>query len=262
MIKKPKNPTERLLKATITGSLKGVRAAIDAGAAVNTMDEDWGTPLFIACRGNHPRIARFLLSCPGINITKGFMSNWPQGVAGCVMPYSSQFNTTPLYAAMEAGNLSIARMLLKHPDKEKYLQPNRNWISTIRGTFNYLFEPARLEVLLDAAACNPGLLQITIATAIKEAISRYQVAPELANLLRRKNKSIQKLVRNAIAEHIGMLVRHNEPDVLKYTLDNVDYFFEIKELLPDLQIALRIAQQRNRRECMRLLGDVIFRQKP
>ena len=258
MIQKPKTPSERLLKATITGSLKGVKAAIEAGAAINTLDNDWGTALFIACQFNHPRIARYILSCPGVNITKGCTSSWPQGVGGCVMPYARQYNTTPLYAALEAGNLAIARMLLTHPDKRKYLQANRNWVNTIRCTFNnYMFNQRGLALLLDAASEDSELLQFSITTAIKEGFSWRHAEEELTELFQSRSRKEQKLILNAFAEYIGSLVRRNESQILKKTLASVASIGDMHALLPQLKEHLQTAQEKSRRECMLLLMEII-----
>lgn len=78
------SPNNRLLHAAMDGSLKGVKAACEAGADINAQHPERGTALFIACQDHHSRIARYLLEQPGIDITKGTISLYPQGIAGAV----------------------------------------------------------------------------------------------------------------------------------------------------------------------------------
>lgn len=180
MDKKILSPTDKLFKAIWNRSLKGVQAAVAEGADVNTMNTNWETPLYLCSEFNHSRIARFLLSIPGIDILKGRLSQWPQGIAGICIPLTNELhNRTPLYAAIIARNTSIARMILAHPDKDKYLGDTENWQSIIKGTFNYSFSPDALAVLLEAAKPYPKLFQFTIDKAKSFAKSFNMKTPKI-----------------------------------------------------------------------------------
>ena len=170
MSKTSKSSTDKLFKAIWNRSLKGVQSAVDEGADINAMHTDWGTPLFICSQFNHSRIARFLLSCPGIDILKGELSIYPQGGAGCYYPLTrEEHNTSPLYAAIIADNTSIARMILAHPDKDKYLGDKENWRSIIKGAFNHNTSPVTLSVLLNASKSYPELFKLTVAEMKRNA---------------------------------------------------------------------------------------------
>lgn len=252
----PPTPTEKLIKATANGSLKGVKAAIEAGADVNGADPTWGTALYTTCRDNHPRIARYLLSCPGIDITKGLTFFCPQGVAGLYYsPNHEEYNHTPLYAAIEESNLSVAKMLLTHADKGKYLQADENWESTVKGAFNYGFCRFALNLLLDAASPYPQLHQFTISTAVELAFSYRRVAPELASLLKRRAKNEFLLTYQPLAQLITSLVQEDDSYSLEYALKCSGDFCDASLLRPVLENMLHLAQNLKHREIELLLKD-------
>lgn len=180
-----KSSTDKLFKAIWNRSLKGVQSAVDEGADINAMHPDWGTALYICSQFNHSRIARFLLSCPGIDILKGQLSIYPQGVAGCYYPLTrEEHNTSPLYAAIIADNTSIARMILAHPDKDKYLGDKENWKSIIKGAFNHYTSPVTLSVLLDAAKVYPKLFKLTVAEMKRNADFWRRDISEIEDLIK------------------------------------------------------------------------------
>lgn len=255
------SPSEKLIRAAQNGSLKGVMAAVEAGADVNARGEGDETALFIACQQNHPRIARYLLGCPGIDITKGRLSLWPQGTAGLVYPLvREQHNHTPLYTAIAENNLSIARMLLTHPDSSRYLQPDEAWVGVIKGAFKFMFNSEALEALLEAAAPDPELLQLTISTAIEEAFSWREAALPLAGLLQRRKGIDPSLILRALAGHIRSLVNHDDEHSLAYTLEHAGSLCDIHPLLSVLQDLLQLARQKKHRECEQLLMETIAQQ--
>lgn len=254
MKKKTLTPSENLIQAVVKGSLKGVKAAIEAGADVNTYDETWGTALYTAAQFNHTRIARYLLTCPGIDITKGEVSHYPQGVAGIICLHDDeQYNHTPLYTALHNGNLSIAQMLLTHPDKGKYLQADENWESTIEDTFNYSFSGYTLNFLLDASLPYPQLHQFTVTTAVKQAFSHRELASELAELLRHRAINEIKLTQQPLTEHIINQVYEDDNDNLAYSLTCAEYFCDVAVLRTTLQAALLLAQKNRYYDCQQLL---------
>lgn len=59
------------------------------------------------------------------------------------------------------------RMILTHPDNDKYMEDKENWGRLIQGTFNYMFSPTALAELLNAAKPYPKLFQFTIDKAKK-----------------------------------------------------------------------------------------------
>ena len=58
---------KKLSKAAGDGDIGEVKAAIAAGAIVDTQDTSGWTPLLSACRGNHTAVARLLLGTHGAN---------------------------------------------------------------------------------------------------------------------------------------------------------------------------------------------------
>lgn len=248
-------PTENLIIATFNGSLKGVKAAIAAGADINAVDEKRRTALFIACKYNHPRIVHYLLSCPGIDITKGWKSYYPQRLAGMISPTTDEYmyHHTPLDAAMVEGNYDIARMLLSHPDNGQYLQADKKWGRTIEDAFEFDFSPESLSFLLDAATPYPRLHQATIKKSVFLAFYMYEVAPKLAELLQRRDKGELQCARLALPDVILSLVNANDEFAMEYALKHLGVFGDEEQLLPVLENALYAAQKLKYHEIEQML---------
>ncbi|MBQ2379080.1 MAG: ankyrin repeat domain-containing protein [Akkermansia sp.] len=257
MNKQTSSLSEQLSHAVLDESLEDVQATIEAGADVNALGLYNETPLYMACNHELPQIARFLLSYPGIDITKGRISRWPQGVAGYVLPSKDLHNTTPLYAAIRNGHLSIARMILNHPDKEKYLKADKNWASTIKGTFNFMFDGESLGVLLDAAAPYPSLHQFTIDCSLEYAFSWHEVAPELAALLHRRKNNELRLTLRPLGKLISRFVHEDNVDSLEYTLEHANCFCNLEELQPELEAAKQVAVEKMQPRCVLLLQKAL-----
>lgn len=250
-------PNERLIQAAQNGSLKGVREAIEAGADVNYLGEYQESALFIACQCRHPRIARYLLGCPGIDITMGRWFPWPQGVAGCAAPADELQLNTPLWAAVNNDDLVITRMLLKHADKGKYLQSDEFWASTVMTTFNYCFKPLMLDALLTASEPYPQLHQFTIDNAVELAFCYYWEAPALEELFTRRAKGELALGQKALVKGIQSLTCSNSERQVSYALEHAEKICEKAQLLPDLLATLRIAKKIKSRECEKILQETI-----
>lgn len=269
MINTDLSPNNRLLHAAMDGSLKGVKAACEAGSDVNTQHPEWGTALFIASQDHHSRIARYLLEQPGIDITKGRISLYPQGIAGLVyLRERTEHNHTPLYAAVEAGNVRITRMLLNHADKAKYLQPDENWATCIKSTFNYgsnpfgvspihdtpslhFEQPCIFDILLEAAEPYPELQIFTLSEALKSALSWRDVNIRImAEYIRNRSSHIQALTFNCVTDLILQHVRNNEEHCLNNCLEYAPPLFGTADRLrPYLQAAHRLAQQLLHNKC-------------
>ncbi len=256
-MKETLSPNERLIQAAQKGSLKGVKEAIEAGADVNYLGEYQESALFIACQCRHPRIARYLLDCPGIDITLGRWSPWQQGLAGVVLPAKELQLNTPLCAAVDNDDLIITRMLLKHADKRKYLQADDYWASTVRTTFNYDFSPYMLDALLTASEQYPQLHQFTIDNAVKFAFCYFWAAPDLEELFTRRGKGELALGRKALIKGIQALTRSNSDDQVSYALEHAEKICDKAQLLPDLLATLRMAKKFKSRECEKILQETI-----
>lgn len=262
------SPNDMLIKATMNGSLKGVKAACEAGADINAQHPEWGTALFIACQDHHSRIARYLLEQPGIDITKGRISLYPQGIAGLVyLRERTEHNHTPLYAAVEAGNVRITRMLLNHADKAKYLQPDENWATCIKSTFNYgrnpfgvspihdtpslhFEKPCIFDILLEATEPYPELQIFTLSGALKSALSWGGDSINImAEYIRNRSAHIQALTFNCVTELILQHVRNNEEHCLNNCLEYAPLFGTADRLQPYLQAAHKLAQQLQHEKC-------------
>lgn len=261
------SPNDMLIKAAMNGSLKGVKAACEAGADINAQHPERGTALFIACQDHHSRIARYLLEQPGIDITKGTISLYPQGIAGAVyLRERTEHNHTPLYAAVKNQNITITRMLLNHADRAKYLQPDENWQTCIKSTFNYgqnpfgvipfydspaQFEPSCIfDILLEAAEPYPELQIFTLSEALKNALSWGGDSINImAEYIRNRSAHIQALTFNCVTDLIQKHVRNNKEHSLNNCLEYAPLFGTADRLQPYLQAAHKLAQQLQHEKC-------------
>lgn len=256
-MKETLSPNERLIQAAQKGSLKGVKEVIEAGADVNYLGEYRESALFIACQYQHPRIARYLLDCPGIDITMGRWFPWRQGVAGLAAPSEELQLNTPLWAAVNNDDLVITRMLLKHADKEKYLQADEYWASTVKTTFNYDFSPYMLDALLTASEPYPQLHQFTIDKAVDLAFCYHWAAPDLEELFTRRGKGELALGRTALIKGIQSLTCWNAKGQVSYALEHAEKICDKAQLLPDLLATLRMAKKFKSSECEKILQETI-----
>ncbi|MBQ8479690.1 MAG: ankyrin repeat domain-containing protein [Akkermansia sp.] len=261
------SPNDMLIKAAMNGSLKGVKAACEAGSDVNTQHPDWGTALYIACLHHHSRIAHYLLQQPGIDITKGTISLYPQGIAGAVyLRERTEHNHTPLYAAVKNQNVTIIHMLLNHADRAKYLQPDENWQTCIKSTFNYgqnpfgvipfydspvQFEkPCIFDILLEATEPYPELQIFTLSGALKSTLSWGGDSINImAEYIRNRSAHIQALTFNCVTDLIQKHVRNNKEHSLNNCLEYAPLFGTADRLQPYLQAAHKLAQQLQHEKC-------------
>ena len=85
-----------LYTAAYYGSFDIVKLLVDAGAGVNVVGKQQGSPLLVAALGGHIKTIKFLLEHPDIDVN-----------------LADPNNTTPLAIAAEFGHLEVVRCLLK-----------------------------------------------------------------------------------------------------------------------------------------------------
>lgn len=264
-----------LLKAAMNGSLEDVKAACEAGADINAQHPEWGTALFIACQEHHSRIARYLLEQPGIDVTKGRISLYPQGIAGLVyLRERTEHNHTPLYAAVKAGNVRITRMLLNHADKDKYLQPDENWATCIKSTFNYggnpfgvspihdtpslhFEKPCIFDILLEAVESLPELHLFTLSCALQNSLCWFiPDRPIMAEYIRNCSARTRELTFNCLTDFILQAVRTKDTRKLANCLTSALVLGSAEQLRPYLQAAYSLALQLQHAECAEILAPL------
>lgn len=120
-----------LLEAARSGDTDGVRAALDAGAAVGTRDGDGRSPLLLASLGDHVGAARVLVAAGGDPDAQDSRqdSAWlVTGVTGSVemmrvllpagpdMTVRNRFGGVSLIPASERGHVAYVRAVLHETD--------------------------------------------------------------------------------------------------------------------------------------------------
>ncbi|MFF5703823.1 ankyrin repeat domain-containing protein [Streptomyces sp. NPDC012794] len=184
------NPHDRLLlDAAKAGDADGVRAALSAGAAPETRDEDLRTPLLLAVLGDHVRAAEVLVAAGADPNAPDSRADSPwlvTGVTGSVrmmrvllpagpdLTQPNRFGGTSLIPAAERGHVGYVRAVLAETDIDVDHVNRLGWTALLEavilgdGDFRHQ-EVVRL--LLDAGA-DPWLADSKGVTAYEHAVRR------------------------------------------------------------------------------------------
>lgn len=157
-------------------------------------------------------------------------------------------------------------MLLNHADRAKFLQPDENWQTCIKSTFNFghppfgvipfYDSPAQFEppcifaILLEAAEPYPELQIFTLSEALINALSWRDVSVRImAEYIRNRSAHIQALTFNCVTALIQKHVRNNKEHSLNNCLKYAPLFSTADRLQPYLQAAHKLAQQLQHEKC-------------
>ncbi len=258
-------PTDRLFVAIADGSLSGVEEACEAGAVVNAVNSKNETPLFIACREGFAHIVDYLLKQPGIDITKGGYCYSRQELLAFVPDEQNlKYLATPLCAAVESDNCRIVKMLLKHEEADKYLQPNEAWEKTIASAFGLLFISPTLEILIKVAMkSDRKFLQFTMQKVMDNGLNSVLRNDEkLALLLKQFPSEVRILAAGISAAMFVEIVKCSTqyPGVdswLSLLLITSQEFCSVERLRPYLLSALHLARQLRARDCEYVLSKAL-----
>ena len=88
-----------LIESCKRGDLEGVKAALESGADVNSMDEDGYTGLMMAISFNHNAVVALLLKTPNIDVNQ-----------------KNDRGNSALHVAMESENNEALKLLLNVPN--------------------------------------------------------------------------------------------------------------------------------------------------
>ncbi|MFJ3875967.1 ankyrin repeat domain-containing protein [Streptomyces sp. NPDC090077] len=184
------NPHDRLLlDAARAGDTDAVRAALAAGAAPETRDEDLRTPLLLAVLGDHLRAAEVLVAAGADPNAPDSRADSPwlvTGVTGSVrmmrallpagpdLTQPNRFGGTALIPAAERGHVGYVRAVLAetgiHVDHVNRLGWTALLEAVILGDGGFRHE--EVVRLLLAAGADPRLADSKGVTAYEHAVRR------------------------------------------------------------------------------------------
>jgi ankyrin repeat protein len=188
-----------LLNAAASGDADAVRAAIDAGATVDTRDDHRRTPLLHAAIGDHTAAARVLVAAgadPNAQDDQ-LASAWlVTGVTGSVtmmrvllpagpdLTLKNRYGGVSVIPAAERGHVDYVRAVLAETDIDVNHVNNLGWTALLEAVILGNGGPAHQEIvaILLAAGADPHLPDSKGVTALEHA-ERHGYA-EIATLLK------------------------------------------------------------------------------
>ncbi|MGW6021634.1 ankyrin repeat domain-containing protein [Streptomyces sp. NPDC055099] len=165
---------ERLLDAARTGNADEVRAALDAGARVETRDPELRTPLLLAVIGDRVEAARVLVAAGADVDAQDHRADSPwlaTGVTGSVamlhallpagpdLKLRNRFGGISVIPAAERGHVAYVREVLRVTDIDVDHVNDLGWTALLEAVILGDGGPAHQEIveLLLAAGATPGL---------------------------------------------------------------------------------------------------------
>lgn len=129
-------------------SLEVVKYLVEKGANVNAVDNSGNTPLLNVISVANPEVAKYLIE-QGADVTVK----------------SKNYNSTPLYYAIEKGYISLARLIF-----EKGANPHIKTYSalTSNGKGGFYVEPSKGKTALELAKEKVGWLDFSLKKLIKD----------------------------------------------------------------------------------------------
>ncbi|MGE7384878.1 ankyrin repeat domain-containing protein [Streptomyces sp. NPDC004126] len=184
------NPHDRLLlDAAKAGDTDAVRAALAAGAALETRDEDLRTPLLLAVLGDHLRAAEVLVAAGADPNAPDSRADSPwlvTGVTGSVrmmrallpagpdLGQRNRFGGISLIPAAERGHVGYVRAVLAETDIDVDHVNRLGWTALLEAVILGDGGSRHEEVvrLLLAAGADPRLADSKGVTAYEHAVRR------------------------------------------------------------------------------------------
>lgn len=190
---------QRLLDAARAGNADGVRAALDAGARVETRDAELRTPLLLAVMGDRVEAARILVAAGADVDAQDHRADNPwlaTGVTGSVtmlhvllpagpdLKLRNRFGGISVIPAAERGHVAYVREVLRVTDIDVDHVNDLGWTALLEAVILGEGGRAHQEIveLLLAAGATPGLADRDGVTPLAHAERRGFT--ELAALLR------------------------------------------------------------------------------
>ncbi|MFG2295794.1 ankyrin repeat domain-containing protein [Streptomyces sp. NPDC048603] len=184
------NPHDRmLLDAARAGDTGAVRAALDAGAAPETRDEDLRTPLLLAVLGDHVAVAEVLIAAGADPDAPDAREDSPwlvTGVTGSVrmmrvllpagpdLTQRNRFGGISLIPAAERGHVGYVRAVLAETDIDVDHVNRLGWTALLEAVIlgDGDFRHEEVVRLLLAAGADPWLADSKGVTAYEHAVRR------------------------------------------------------------------------------------------
>ncbi|MEU8438164.1 ankyrin repeat domain-containing protein [Streptomyces sp. NPDC029216] len=184
------NPHDRLLlDAAEAGAADGVRAALAAGAAPETRDEDLRTALLLAVLGDHVHVAEVLVAAGADPDAPDAREDSPwlvTGVTGSVrmmrvllpagpdLTQRNRFGGVSLIPAAERGHVGYVRAVLAETDIDVDHVNRLGWTALLEAVIlgDGGFRHEEVVRLLLAAGADPWLADSEGVTAYEHAVRR------------------------------------------------------------------------------------------